>query len=879
MKRWWQWLVIAYLVLLGSSHLYRLTMPETGTRLPGQKTLEVPRVYKTGKNVMSLNTDVDPVTIAYRDLQPGNPNAPVLLLLHGSPLASRAWDDMIPYLENEFRLVIPDLPGFGGSSLDIPNYSMQAHGLYMSEFLENLDIRDAHAVAYSQAGGVALWLNEYTPGRLSSITMLAAVGVQELELMGNYGLNRALYGLQWAVLALIQEGFPHFGWMDTFPVNRAYARNFYDSDQRPLRNHLEQAQLPLLILQGESDTFVPPAVSREHYRIVPHSEYAGIDGDHLMQFRQPEVVARPLIDFVDRVEAGLAKSRPDATAERLAAAAEPHQNIKAPRAEGFLFFILVALIILTTLLSEDLACIGAGLLAARGTLSLSTAILSSFGGIFIGDLLLYAAGRFFGRAALRRPPLRWIVTEAAEKRAERWFKKRGALIILISRFTPGTRAATFFSAGVLHRNFWKFLLVFFIAASLWTPALVTLTYWLGEGAYKLYETYSLLLFPSLVATAVFLYAFTHFGLPLVTWRGRRQVLGRWRRLTRWEYWPVWFFDSVLFFYIFYRSFFRSPRPAIFTATNPGIPPDSGFLGESKTQILKSMEGLGEVVGQWTDIPGSIEPEKRINTLDTFMEENSLDYPVALKMDEGQRGLGVEIVHNREHAVDYLQRTRTDSIVQEYIPGKEFGVFYIRYPDQDEGFIYSITEKVLPTVTGDGESTVEQLILAKDETVAMAPAYLNALKEKSEDIPAKDEVVHLIELGTHARGAIFYDGRKYNTEPLRKAIDQICRKFPGFYFGRMDVRAPSLEDFMAGRNLRIIEINGITSEATHIYSPGTKLWQAYRTLFEQWRLCFEVGRQNAEKGVPVMKALPFIFYWIKAYLQQRHLKGAIESDVA
>jgi hypothetical protein len=53
--------------------------------------------------------------------------------------------------------------------------------------------------------------------------------------------------------------------------------------------------------------------------------------------------------------------------------------------------------------------------------------------------------------------------------------------------------------------------------------------------------------------------------------------------------------------------------------------------------------------------------------------------------------------------------------------------------------------------------------------------------------------------------------------------------------------------MAGENLRIIELNGVTSEATHIYDPKLGLFDAYGVLFRQWRIAFEIGNLNRARG--------------------------------
>ncbi len=112
--------------------------------------------------------------------------------------------------------------------------------------------------------------------------------------------------------------------------------------------------------------------------------------------------------------------------------------------------------------------------------------------------------------------------------------------------------------------------------------------------------------------------------------------------------------------------------------------------------------------------------------------------------------------------------------------------------------------------------------------------------------ADGEVVQLIEIGAHCRGTIFLDGSDLETEALRRAVDVSAHAMPGFYFGRFDMRSESVEALMEG-NFRILELNGVTSEASHIYDPRVSVIEAYRTLFNQWRIAFQIGELNRQAG--------------------------------
>jgi hypothetical protein len=103
---------------------------------------------------------------------------------------------------------------------------------------------------------------------------------------------------------------------------------------------------------------------------------------------------------------------------------------------------------------------------------------------------------------------------------------------------------------------------------------------------------------------------------------------------------------------------------------------------------------------------------------------------------------------------------------------------------------------------------------------------------------------LVESGNHAQGCIFRDGAHLWSGGLERKIDEISRRLPEFYFGRCDIRYENEDDLRAGKNFKIVELNGASSEATNIYDARNSVRSAYRTLFRQWRFVFEIGRRIA-----------------------------------
>ena len=833
-----RWIVFGYLVLLGFSHLVRtFAEPEP---LPS-----------TGLDFVELVPDsVDPdrfpeLRVAYRSWHPveSSRDIPTVVLLHGSPGSSFDFDSLGPGLGRRYRVLAPDLPGFGASERHLPDYSIRTHAAYVVALLDALDIDSAHLVGFSMGGGVALEMIDWSPSRARSLTLLSAIGVQELELLGDYHLNRALHGFQLGFIWLCREAIPHFGALDDSFFGIEYARNFYDSDQRPLRQILERLEIPTLIVHGEHDILVPVAAAKEHHRLVPQSELILLDANHFMVFRDGVNLVRPISDFIDRVESGTATRRADAPPDRIAAASLPFDPAVVPKAAGVTLLVLIGLIALATLLTEDLACIGAGLLVAQGRIGFLAATLACFVGIVIGDVLLYGAGRALGYPALSRAPLKWLVSAQQVERACTWFERRGPAMVFLTRFLPGTRVAAYTTAGLLRTNFWRFLLYFALAVAIWTPFLVGISAYFGSRIldhFALFQRYTL---PSLLGLLLTLWGLSKLMPLLCTWRGRRRLVGHWCRLRHWEFWPPWIFYPPIVAWIFWLGIkYRSLT--VFTAANPAIPA-SGFVGESKAEILDRLDPLS--VASFERIPASLNVDDRLGRIRQFAKRNMLDLPVVLKPDAGERGRGVTIAKSWQEVEDYNRTVQHDFLVQRCVPGPEFGVFYVRHPDQKSGSIFSITIKQLPALIGDGVSTVEDLVLADPRAVCLASLYLRRFADRSDEIPRAGERVPLAELGTHCRGAVFLDGTELATSRLAAAIDRVSKDFKGFFFGRYDIRVPTIEDFREGRNLQIIELNGVTSEATDIYDPANSLLDAYKKLARQWSLAFAIGQQNRLAG--------------------------------
>ena len=95
------------------------------------------------------------------------------------------------------------------------------------------------------------------------------------------------------------------------------------------------------------------------------------------------------------------------------------------------------------------------------------------------------------------------------------------------------------------------------------------------------------------------------------------------------------------------------------------------------------------------------------------------------------------------------------IVQRYVVGPcEAGVFYYRFPHESRGHIFAITEKIFPTITGDGIHTVEELIRTDHRAALMARTYLRRFAPRRDEILAPGEILSWWKPAITRRAAFF-----------------------------------------------------------------------------------------------------------------------------
>jgi hypothetical protein len=334
-------------------------------------------------------------------------------------------------------------------------------------------------------------------------------------------------------------------------------------------------------------------------------------------------------------------------------------------------------------------------------------------------------------------------------------------------------------------------------------------------------------------------------------------------LSAFEFWPTRFFYLPVWAYVGWLAL-RHRGVRLPLVANPSFPA-GGLVGESKSAVL---DLVGEGARDWfaphigfdrTAAPAGEEAHAAI----ALARARGLDFPLVAKPDLGCRGAGVRPVRDMAELEAYLAGFPAGArlVLQALIDWEgEAGVFWVRLPGEARGRIISLTLKYFPYVMGDGVSTVEALIRADPRAGPLAHLYLPRHEKRLGAVLPAGEALRLAFAGSHSRGAIFRDGTALVTEAMARRFDEIASAIPEFWFGRFDVRFADIAALQRGEEFRILEVNGAGAEATHIWDSRMTLGEAYRSLFRQWGLLWEVGARNRRRGFRPEPVGEFLARW-------------------
>ncbi|RYY71207.1 MAG: hypothetical protein EOO13_03940 [Chitinophagaceae bacterium] len=331
------------------------------------------------------------------------------------------------------------------------------------------------------------------------------------------------------------------------------------------------------------------------------------------------------------------------------------------------------------------------------------------------------------------------------------------------------------------------------------------------------------------------------------------------KLTHWETWhhhakyipisPVWAWYMI-----------RSGTPWFFTPSNPTLT-FGGFEGEGKKEMYEQLPA--------NSYPNTtyIQPGIDFNQVEAQVVAAGFHYPFIVKPNVGMMGFMFRVISNAEQLKKYHETIHIEYLVQELVAYPlEVSAFYFRMPDQKKGIISGFLKKEPAYITGDGKSSIEELMLEHegirfklDEMLVRHAAHLDQV------LPS-GQTFYLSHASNRSQGGTLIGIDHEIDDRLQQLFDGFSHHNGQFFYGRYDIKCTSVEDLRQGKNFSILEFNGAGAGTQHVYANKYSLWKAMSIILTHWKMMFLISRHNHKKGVP---------YW--GFLQGwRHLKAAKQN---
>lgn len=231
---------------------------------------------------------------------------PLVLILHGWGDEGKNWRQVSERLSKHFRVLVPDLPGFGGTDAPHVAWSLDDYATFIRDFLIKIECTHVDAViGHSNGGAIAIRglgahllqtdklvllasagiRNEYK-GRKKAIRLVAKAGkglTKPLPAKVTHRLRRRLYttiGSDMLVAEHMQETF----------------KQVVNDD---VQVDAKRVQIPALLLYGDKDVATPLRYGRKLQLCLPNAELKVIaDAEHFLHQDQPELVMKYVEEFL-----------------------------------------------------------------------------------------------------------------------------------------------------------------------------------------------------------------------------------------------------------------------------------------------------------------------------------------------------------------------------------------------------------------------------------------------------------------------------------------------------------------------------------------------------------------------------------------------------
>lgn len=260
-------------------------------------------------------TRIDDIQLVYDDAGMGH----AIVLIHGYPFNRSLWTEQVEALSSRYRVVTPDLRGFGESDSSEGPVTMNRMAQDVAQLMDHLRIQQAVIAGLSMGGYVALAFIKQSPSRVKALVLADTRAQADTEEVKQTRLQQAEKALSEGMAGIADAMLPKLLTPETVSKRPEVVKRVRDmmlktkpqgaasallgmAEREDQREFISTVAVPTMILVGREDAITPVADSEKMQSKIAPSHLVVLDNaGHVSNLEQPEGFNFALLKFLDRV--------------------------------------------------------------------------------------------------------------------------------------------------------------------------------------------------------------------------------------------------------------------------------------------------------------------------------------------------------------------------------------------------------------------------------------------------------------------------------------------------------------------------------------------------------------------------------------------------
>ncbi|MCC8359828.1 alpha/beta fold hydrolase [Salinimicrobium sediminilitoris] len=286
---------------------------------------KINELVKYSLPVKSINLNSE--TIAYAEEGSGEKT---LLFIHGLSSTLDAWKKNINGLKDEYRCIAVDLPGYGKSSRNSTNYSLNDYGGMLQEFIKKKDLKKVILVGHSMGGQIAMHTVLNYPEDFKKLVLIAPAGIETFteqeatlmkasytpvmvvnttneQILANYKLN--FFEFPEDAQQMVDDRIRIKSAQDFPAYAEVVVNNIHAMLDEPVIDRIKEINIPVLMIWGANDMLIPnkylhPSESIENLIKLSEEKFSDLEVEvidkagHFVNFEKAEEVNSEIREFL-----------------------------------------------------------------------------------------------------------------------------------------------------------------------------------------------------------------------------------------------------------------------------------------------------------------------------------------------------------------------------------------------------------------------------------------------------------------------------------------------------------------------------------------------------------------------------------------------------